>query len=114
MNFIFSQIETKLIEHPDALKNLVETITQMNIGSPIGSGVTVASNSGSQYNDNFGNEELKQELNSKIFNNEFFKNADELKLKTLIDGILDPCLTQEEKQELMLDAFQEAVKSNKT
>lgn len=114
MNFIFSQIETQLIEHPEALKNLVETITQMNIGSPIGSGVTVASNSGSQYNDNFGNEELKQELNSKIFNNEFFKNADELKLKTLIDGILDPCLTQEEKQELMLDAFQEAVKSNKT
>ncbi|WP_410510172.1 hypothetical protein RSJ42_08655 [Methanosarcina hadiensis] len=108
MEFIYSQIETQLIEHPEALKNLVETITQMNIGSPIGSGVTVASNSGSQYNDNFGNEELKQELNSKIFNNEFFKNADELKLKTLIDGILDPCLSQEEKQELLLDALQEA------
>ncbi|BBL63979.1 hypothetical protein MSMAT_1951 [Methanosarcina mazei TMA] len=114
LEHLYRNIEKELVDHPEALKALLESITQMNIGSPIGSGVTVASNSGSQYNDNFGNEELKQELNSKIFNNEFFKNADELKLKTLIDGILDPCLTQEEKQELMLDAFQEAVKSNKT
>jgi len=41
LEHLYRNIEKELVDHPEALKNLVETIAQMNIGSPIGSGVTV-------------------------------------------------------------------------
>jgi len=115
MNFIFSQIEKELVDHPEALKALVEALTQMNIGSPIGSGVTVASNSGSQYsnNDLGNNEELKRELNNKIFNSDFWKNTNDNKLQLLVNGILNDSLTTEEREELLIDALDQAANSHK-
>lgn len=113
MNFIFSQIERELIDHPQALKALVESIVQMNIGSPIGSGVTV-SNSGSQYSQNDIGSELQHDLEYQIFTPDFFRNADEGKLKALVDGILDNSLSDDQKKQLLLDAFEEAIKSQKT
>ncbi|KKG13055.1 hypothetical protein EO92_07740 [Methanosarcina sp. 2.H.A.1B.4] len=97
---------------PVKFKEIYESIVSSIGGSvcSVGSSVSV----GNQYSSNdFGSEELKQELNSKIFDNEFFKNADEGKLKTLVDGILKGSLTTEEREELLIDALQEAVNSHK-
>lgn len=87
MNFIFSEIERELVDHPEALKNLVETITQMNIGIQIGSGVTVVSNSGSQYSENdfSGRDAEIEEMRAKIEDDGFLQGVNEDKIKELIE-----------------------------
>lgn len=111
MNFIYSQIETQLIEHPEALKNLVETITQMNIGSSNSNPVIVGA--GTSYNDNLGSEELRKEFEGKIFDSNFWKNTDNEKLKGLVNGILNGSLSYEDKEQLLIDALDEAANSHK-
>lgn len=109
MEFVFSEIEKQLAEHPEALKNLVETISGMNIGTPIGSGGVAGTpvSGGNQYSNNdLGS--MKEELESRIFDKEFWKNSDNEKLKSLVDDLLDPCLPQEEKEQLLIDALDEA------
>ncbi|WP_410509743.1 hypothetical protein RSJ42_05865 [Methanosarcina hadiensis] len=111
MNFIYSQIEKELVNHPEALKNLVETITQMNIGSSNYNPVIVGA--GSQYHDNFGNEELKREIGNNIYNKDFWKSTDNEKLKSLVNGILNGSLSYEDKEQLLIDALDEAANSHK-
>lgn len=112
LEHLYRNIEKELVDHPEALKALLESITQMNMGSPIGSGVTV-SNSGSQYSQNDIGSELQHDLEYQIFTPDFFKNADEQKLKALVDGILDNSLSDDQKKELIFDALREAINSNK-
>lgn len=112
LKHLYRNIEKELVNHPETLKSLVETITQMNIGSSNSNPVIVGA--GSQYSSNdLGNEELKNELNAKIFSSDFWKNTDNDKLKTLVDRILNNSLTAEEREEFLLDALSEAVNSHK-
>ena len=76
--------------------------------------VNTVGTAGSQYSSNdYGSEELKQGLESKIYSSDFFKNADESNLKLLADGILSDSLSREEKEQLLLDALQKAVNTHK-
>lgn len=74
---------------------------------------TVVAGTGAQYSPNDIGSDLQQELESQIFIPDFFKNADEGKLKSLVDGILDNSLSDEQKKELIFDALREAINSNK-
>lgn len=112
MNFIYSQIEKELVDHPEALKALLESITQMNIGSPIGSNV-IDSNSGNyNANDIGSNEELMKEINTKITDSNFWKNIDYNKIEQLITTATSGKLTDEES-ELLADIVHQATNSNK-
>lgn len=69
---------------------------------------------GTQYSsDNYESEELKQKINNKIFNSDFWNNTDSDKLKLLTNDILNSSLSNDEKEELLIDALSEAVNSNK-
>lgn len=105
--FQLNKLKQIIEEQPELFKSIYESIfgTQNSI-------INNVVNSGSPYS-GARIEELKDELESKIFSNDFWKNSDNDKLKTLVDGILDPCLSEEEKQEILLDAFNEAINSNK-
>jgi hypothetical protein len=58
-------------------------------------------------------EELTHDLENKIYSSDFWKNSDNEKIKSLVDGILDPCIPEEERKQLLADALDEAVKSHK-
>lgn len=75
---------------------------------------TVVAGSTSQYSPNEYGGEIVHEIEGKIYSPDFWKNSDNEKLKSLVNEFLDPCLPDEEKQQLLLDAFEEAVKSQKT
>ncbi|MDD3248339.1 MAG: hypothetical protein PHF18_16035 [Methanosarcina sp.] len=114
MNFIYDKFRELINENPEKFKTIYESVIG-SVGSDVYSvsGVSVGS-VGTQYSNNdFGSEELKEELENKIYNPDFFKNADSDKLKLLADGLIDDRLTREEKEQMIIDALQEAVNSHK-
>ena len=112
-NFLFEKFVKLINDEPEQFKAIYESVNGVSsINSIVGSGGII--NNSSQYSANdYGNVELKDELETKIFDNNFFKDADELKLKQLADGILDNSLTPEQRNELLLCALSEAINAFK-
>lgn len=108
-NMLYEKLAGLINSDPEQFKAIYESIFGVQ-NSIIN---TVVPAAGSQYS-GARIEELKDDLETKIYSSDFWKNSDNDKLKSLVAGILDHCLTDEDKQELLVDAFQEAVKSNKT
>lgn len=109
--FQLNKLKEIIENYPELFKSIYENVHgAQNSIFPAGNVVA----GGSQYSPNDIGSELHQELESQIFTPDFFKNADEQKLKSLVDGILDNSLSDEQKKQLILDAFGEAMKSNKT
>ena len=108
MNFIYDKFRELINENPEKFKTIYESV----IGSGV-SGVTLGSVGTHYSSNNYGSGELKHELESKIFNSNFFKDADEGKFKTLVDGIMNGSLSAEEKEELLINALTEATNTYK-
>ncbi|WP_424353661.1 hypothetical protein [Methanosarcina mazei] len=114
MNFIYDKFRELISESPEKFKTIYEFVIGSGVsgvsGAPLGSVGSV----GTQYpSNNLGSEELKQELNNKIFNSDFWKNTDNDKLKLLTNDILNSSLSNDEKEELLIDALAVAVNSHK-
>lgn len=107
-NMLLQKMKELIEGQPELFKSIYESI----FGAQPVINTVVAG--GTSYTPNNYSDDIIHEIENKIYSNDFWKNSDNEKLKSLVDGILDPCLTQEEKQELLIDAFSEAVKSNKT
>lgn len=108
MNFIYDKFRELINESPEKFKTIYEFV--IGSGAPLGS----VGSLGTQYpRNNLGSEELKQELNNKIFNSDFWKNTDNDKLKLLTNDIINSSLSNDEKEELLIDALAEAVNSHK-
>ncbi|HOW14518.1 hypothetical protein [Methanosarcina sp.] len=111
--FQLHKLKEIIEDEPEVFKNIYESIHGTQ-NSPFSAGNMVSGgSSGSQYSPNDIGSKLQEKLQSQIFTADFFKNVNEDKLSALVDGILDNSLSDEQKKELLLDAFQEAINSNK-
>ena len=115
MCFIYSEIEKLLIDHPEIAKNIMERITCQNLGSPNIPGGYSGGNNGSQYTpNNYGSvEEMKESIESKIQDPEFFKNTDPEKLDSLISMMADGSLTVEDRENYIATIIDQLEKLNK-
>jgi hypothetical protein len=115
-NMLLQKMKELIDEQPEIFKSIYESIFGVQSATNIfGSQPIINNNSGgSQYSPNDVGSELQHDLEYQIFTPDFFKNADEQKLKALVDGILDNSLSNDQKKQLILDAFEEAIKSNNT
>lgn len=107
--FQLNKLKTLIENQPELFKNLYESIFG---AQPVIN--TVVAGSTEQYSPNDIGSKLQHDLEYQIFTPNFFSNADEQKLKALVDGILDNSLSDEQKKQLILDAIEEAAKSQKT
>ena len=113
MRFIYSEIEKLLINHPEIAKSMAEVILGHNLGSPNISGGIVNNLSQFSNNDYGSVEELKQDIESKIYDKEFLKDADINKINALATILADGSLTLEERQDYIADTISEALNANK-
>lgn len=107
--FQLNKLKEIIENYPELFKSIYENVHGAQ-NSIFSAGNVVAG--GSQYSPNDIGSELQQELESQIFIPDFFKNADEGKLKSLVDGILDNSLSDEQKKQLILDALDQARTNN--
>lgn len=110
-NFQNQKLANIINNDPVKFKEIYESIVS-SIGGSVCSGVSVGS-VGTQYSSNdYGSEEIKQDIESKI-NKDFFKDADPEKIEALTNILMDKSLTDDERKEYMIDALMEALNANK-
>jgi hypothetical protein len=110
-NMLLQKMKELIESQPELFKSIYEIIFGVQSATNI---IGSTSFTGNQYSPNDVGSELQHDLEYQIFTPDFFKNADEQKLKALVDGILDNSLSDEQKKQLILDAIEEAAKSQKT
>jgi hypothetical protein len=114
-DFQNTKLKQLIEEYPSVFKELYESIFGIQ-NSILGatSGGYVSPVGATSHSPDIGSEEIKEELENKIYSSDFWKNSNDDKLESLIDGILDPCLSDEDRKELILNMLDKAMKSNKT
>ncbi len=105
--FQLNKLKQIIEEYPEIFKQIYETI----FGSQPVLNSVVTSSGGNISPERI--EEIKHDLEYQIFTPDFWKNTDTDKLSSLLDGILNPLLPEEERKQLLIDAFEEALKVDK-
>ncbi|HII80995.1 MAG TPA: hypothetical protein HA261_11555 [Methanosarcina sp.] len=112
-NMLLQRMKEIIEGQPELFKNIYESIYGSQQNNIINSCGIV--NNSSQYSDyDIGNkDDVIDEIRGKIEDKTFFTNVNEDKLESLVNGLLNDSLTQEEKKQLIIDALYNAANTNK-